>query len=308
MWRTVVVNDSDRISIQNNWLLIEGEQVARVPLDELYSIVVDNPKTLLSVGAINAMTQQGVHIIYCNEKHLPVSVILPHNMHYRPLNVLKKQLSLKKQFKDEIWQKITCAKIENQSQVLKMCGCKRETVERLLEYSKDVRIGDVTNREGLAAKMFFREMFGSNFIRMNDDGINSALNYGYAIIRSAFAKTLASYGYNSVIGLHHISETNAFNLADDLMEPLRPIVDLWIDENNDDLDKELTRDNRRKLVNLINETVRIDNKMTKVRYAIDKYVSSLSTAIEKSSVNALKLPYICNKTLDIFYIGEEDDK
>lgn len=149
-------------------------------------------------------------------------------------------------------------------------------------------------------------LFGCGFTRSDDDVTNAALNYGYAIIRSCACKTLTSYGYNCVLGIHHINEFNPFNLADDIMEPFRPIVDLWTDNNCDCLFRELSKTNRRDLVNLMNVPVRIDGKKTRVRYAMDKYVASLTTAIEKQDPTLLKLPELVK--IDGYFEDDEDDE
>lgn len=133
-------------------------------------------------------------------------------------------------------------------------------------------------------------MFGCTFKRSDDDITNAALNYGYTIIRSAVAKTLTAYGYNCILGIHHINEQNAFNLADDIMEPFRPLVDLWTDNSCDDLWEELTKTNRKELINLVNVPIKMDNKKTRVRYAIDKCVSSLTSAIDENDPELLLLP------------------
>lgn len=111
-------------------------------------------------------------------------------------------------------------------------------------------------------------------------------------MRSAVAKALTAYGYNCVLGLHHINESNAFNLADDLMEPLRPLVDVWVDENHEDLVNELTKQQRNELATLVNAVILWDGKKMRVRNAIDKYVSSLTTAIRSLDPNELKLPVL----------------
>ena len=279
----------------------------RIPINELYSVVIDNPRTTLSVGAINALTENNVHILYCGEKHLPESVVLPYNTHYSPLAVVKKQLEWESPFCDKLWEKIIKAKIRNQAEVLKMCSRSGSVISRLLQFADEVISGDPTNNEGLAAKMFFRELYGSDFIRMNDDAINSALNYGYAIIRSSVAKTLCAYGFNPVIGIHHIGRSNPFNLADDLMEPLRPLVDLWVDINHDDLIDTLTRDNRKKLVNLINEVMEFDKKNMKVRNAIDKYISNFTGCVHSNSTGKFEIPKINSFTLNEMKGHWEDD-
>jgi CRISPR-associated protein Cas1 len=196
-----------------------------------------------------------------------------------------------------MWQDIIKAKIENQAAVLKLQGCSTDVYEHLQKFKKEVTVGDKTNREGLSAKMFFRALYGSEFVRMRDDTINAALNYGYAIIRSAVAKTLSAYGYNCILGIHHISESNPFNLADDLMEPLRPIVDLWVDRNHQDLVKELTPVHKRSLIDIVNTTVKLNNRNMKLRYAIDRYVSSFTSAIQNQDVYLINIPMISRHTL-----------
>jgi len=184
------------------------------------------------------------------------------------------------------------SKIRNQALVLSYCGGRRDRVERLTELSEEVVNGDEGNREGIAAKMFFRSLYGSSFVRMADDGINAALNYGYAILRSAVCKTLCAYGYNSVLGIHHIGEANPFNLADDMMEPLRPLVDYWADRNHEDITDFLSRSQRNELAALVNETVRQGNRKMLVRNAVDDFVRSLTTAITKNDPALLVPPAI----------------
>ncbi len=304
MFRTVVVNFGEKISVKDNWVVVTaGDEDRRIPLEDIYSIVIDNPITCITAPAITKLTDNGTHILVCNEKHLPVSIILPQNNHYRPLNVIRKQIDMSVDFKNQLWDKIIKAKIINQSKTLKLCGCKKEIYNRLLDFSEEVIDGDEGNREAVAAKMFFREMYGSSFIRMADDAINAALNYGYSIIRSAFCKTLVSYGYNCVLGIHHINESNPFNLADDLMEPLRPIIDMWVDDNIEDLVDSITRQQRNELASITNNLILWNGKQMRIRNAIDKYVSSLTTAIDKNNADLLKIPEIIRT--DIY--NEEDD-
>lgn len=304
MFRTIVVNFGEKISVKDNWIVVTaGDEDRKIPLEDIYSIVIDNPITCITAPAITKLIDNGTHILVCNEKHLPVSIILPQNNHYRPLNVIRKQIDMSVDFKNQLWDKIIKAKIINQSKTLKLCGCKKEIYNRLLEFSDEVIDGDEGNREAVAAKMFFREMYGSSFIRMADDAINAALNYGYSIIRSAFCKTLVSYGYNCVLGLHHINESNPFNLADDLMEPLRPIIDMWVDDNIEDLVDSITRQQRNELASITNNLILWNGKQMRIRNAIDKYVSSLTTAIDKNNADLLKIPEIIRT--DIY--NEEDD-
>lgn len=122
-----------------------------------------------------------------------------------------------------------------------MSGAGTKVCERMQQLAQEVLSGDTGNREGIAAKMFFRNFYGCDFIRFENDIINIALNYGYAVIRSSVARSLCAYGYNCALGIHHINEANPFNLADDLMEPLRPLADIWVWQNNEDLVDTLTK-------------------------------------------------------------------
>lgn len=140
--------------------------------------------------------------------------------------------------------------------------------------------------------MFFKNFYGPDFMRFADDIRNKALNFGYAIIRSAVARSLCAYGYNCAVGIHHISETNAFNLADDFMEPLRPLADIWVWQNNDELAEELSKSNKTGLANILNTEVLLAGKKMKVFNAVDKYIASIGTAIDNNDANKLLLPLI----------------
>ncbi len=304
MFRTLIINRGERIGIRDNWVTVEtedGEQ--RVPLNEIYAVVIDNQASLLTVPVIHRLTSSGAHILICDEKHMPASVILPQNNYYHPLTAIRRQLEMTASFKDALWDIVIAAKIRNQALVLSFCGGLRERVERLNELSREVVNGDEGNREGIAAKMFFRSLYGSSFVRMADDGINAALNYGYAVIRSTVSKTLCAHGYNCVVGIHHIGESNPFNLADDLMEPLRPLADYWTDRNHEDITDELTRAQRNELAALVNEPVLQGKRRMLMRNAVDEYVRSLTSAISKNDPSLLVPPVL----LPAGAFPEEDD-
>lgn len=298
MFRTVVVNFGEKLSIKDNWLIVTtaGEE-RKIPIEDIYSVVVDNQRAYMTVPCLNVLANSGAHVLLCNEKHNPTAVVLPLNNHYRPLNVIKKQLSLTQNFKDKTWDRIVKHKILNQAMVLELCGCSSYYVARLKSLAEEVVNGDSGNREGIAAKMYFRCLFGSNFIRMNEDATNAALNYGYAIIRSSIGKALCGYGFNCVLGIHHVNEFNPFNLVDDLMEPFRPIIDLWVADNLEELLFELTRQQRNELAAIVNNIVEFGNKKMRIRNAIEKYVQSFSTAVDRNNPKYLVFPKIIRQSL-----------
>lgn len=305
MWRTIFVTTGEKITLQNGWVhIVSPSQEARIPLEDLYSVVVDNRQALLSVPVLTAMAQAGVHVLLCDEKHLPCAELLPLGLHYRPLTVLQKQMKLSQTMKGLLWQRIVSEKIRNQARVLRLAGVGGEKAKKLEEMAQSVLPGDTGNREAQAARLYFPALFGAGFTRADEDVTNAALNYGYAILRSAVGKTLAAYGYSGVLGLHHMGAGNAFNLADDLMEPLRPLVDLWADSHCSDLYEALSRTNRRDLINLVNHVVRLDGKKMRVRYAIDLCVKSLTSAIDGQDAGLLRLPEVIRE--EVLFEDEQD--
>lgn len=295
MWKTLLISRGERLSLENNHLVVEQENArsVHIPIPDIYCVVVDNRQATLSVPVMNALTASGAHILLCDEQHLPCTVILPENLHYRPFATLKSQVEMPQALKDALWQRIIKQKITNQCRTLEYRGVPAARWADIPPLIERVLPGDTKNVEATAAKKYFSALFGSFFRRSDENDVtNSALNYGYAIMRTAVAKTLAGYGYSCSLGLHHIGESNAFNLADDLMEPLRPIVDYWADEHVDELLDELTASNRRDLIQLVNAVVESGGKRVHVRYAIDSYVASLTTAIRTGNPDALKLPVL----------------
>lgn len=304
MWRTVIVNYGEKLIIRNNWLVVYSDDAEhKIPVEDIYAVVIDNRSALISVSVVTTLTQAGAHIFFCDEKHTPVATSFPLNTHYKPLSVMNKQLNFTDEFKDDLWCRIVKAKIFNQYKCLNYCGIDRSKTEQILKISEAVTSGDRNNREAVAAKKYFQMLFGTTFKRSDDDITNAALDYGYSIIRSSVCKTLCVYGFNCVLGIHHINQNNPFNLADDIMEPLRPLVDLLVDENCDNLFETLTKENRRTLINIVNLPVLINNKKTRVRYAIDIYVRSLITAINENDFEHLQIPQII--PIDEFF--EDDD-
>lgn len=238
---------------------------------------------------LSNLSENAVATVICDEKHLPISTVLPLNIHYKTYKILKMQLEQSAAYSKRIWQGIIKQKLYYQGECLNIL--KLQGGEFLKKLSTSVESGDKGNKEAIGAKYYFKALFGEKFTRGDGDVINSALNYGYTIARSAVARTLVMYGFNVTLGVHHCNEYNAFNLADDFMEPLRPIVDLWVYENIDKND-ELTREHRIELVNLLNYQCIIDGKNHSILNAIDKMISSYTTACSKKDFRLLKLPKI----------------
>lgn len=293
MFRTLLIEEGERLSVAHQVLQIEkqGRRIP-VPIDDIYCIVLDNLKAVVTTAAINALCTAGAHIVICNEKHLPSAVIYPELIHYAPYRVVTKQMGMTQGWKDALWDKIVKGKLANQAETLRLCTGDMDAYHRLMELADEVEEGDSGNREGIGAKLYFRHFFGDGFVRMEDDGINHAMNYGYTILRTAMIKTLYTFGYYPLIGIHHIGYGNAFNLGDDLMEPFRPVVDMWVELHHEELLGDLTSQQRRSLVNLLNQEMDYDGCRMKIRNVMARYVKQYTSAIEKESVELLRIPTI----------------
>lgn len=212
--------DNIKVEIDRNDILF--------PISDIQMLVIDNYQSNISVPLINKLTENNVCTVICGVDHLPRSYILPMNGHFSSSGNIMKQIEWDPQKKLELHADIVKHKIFNQIEILKFNNKKAEVTEKLFQFIEEVKPGDITNREGLAAKMYFRELFGDQFIRFSDDVINAGLNYGYSIFRSLISSIIVAKGYLPNLGIFHKGKQNMFNLSDDIIEVFRPIVDNYV--------------------------------------------------------------------------------
>jgi CRISPR-associated protein Cas1 len=218
---------------------------------------------------------------------------MPYNNHSRTLKVLKNQINSTEPLKKRLWKNIITYKLKNQAEVLQLARKKESMILKAM--SNKVFSGDTDNKEAQGARIYFKALF-DNFTREDEGWINSALNYGYTIIRGAIARSVSAYGFAPAIGIHHRNELNNFNLADDLIEPFRPIVDLWVYNNRSEDKLELSKEDKYNLVELLNYDMIICDEKHSVLNAIDLTVQSLSISFEKNNHELLKLPSLFGLT------------
>ena len=274
-WRTVVVNKNCKLSYKNDYLVIRSETLQMIHLSEINLIIVENGMVSITSYLINELINNKIKLIFCDEKHNPAGEVMSYYGAFNTSKKILKQTNWKEERKDLIWQQIIKNKIHNQATVLK--ELKIENYEKLLEFETQVLPGDKTNREGHAAKVYFNLLFGRKFIRGENDNINSSLDYGYAIILSTMNKEIVSKGYITQLGINHKSEFNQFNLACDLMEPFRPLVDKIVYEN---CNLELNKNQKYKLIDVLNNKIEIGHKEQYVGNAIPIYIQSVFDALE----------------------------
>jgi CRISPR-associated protein Cas1 len=224
----VLISQPARLSLKNRQLLLEQEagQSVSLPLEDIAVIVLETPQATITSALLAELAAQDVAVITCDATHHPNGVLLPFLPHSRTFKVMKQQLALTLPQKKRAWQSVVQQKLRNQAACLEHFAPGRGLFLR--EQAERVGSGDPENREGTAARYYFVELFGPAFTREQEIWHNAALNYGYAILRAAIARSLVCHGFLPAFGLHHHSQLNAFNLADDFIEPLRPVVDAWV--------------------------------------------------------------------------------
>lgn len=279
-FRVILIENEVEIKVKLNNLIVtkEGEDIW-IPLDDISMIVMDNLSSMLSARLLCQLSEQGIGLMLCNQKHLPTGYYSSYDNHSRASKVIGYQIEKGHQYYGKLWRKIVEEKILNQAKAYFRIKKDREGAEKIAEYSLSISEGDITNREAHAAKVYFNLLMGTSFSRGNEDILlNSGLDYGYAVVRAYIARACVGYGLNTQLGIHHKSEYNRFNLVDDLLEPLRPLVDIVAYESMRN-SLYFTPEHRRKLVNLLNMKIKYRNKNMYMSNMIENYVEQYASLI-----------------------------
>lgn len=275
------------IRINHGQLVVRGEEEHSFPVEDLNSVLIETAECTITSYTLSTLSDAGAVVFTCDGKHLPNGVILPLNSYYRPLKILKLQQNMPKPLQKQLWQSIVKRKIENQATCVEFTS--NESVDDLYSLAKSVSSDDAKNFEAVAANLYFKKIFGKDFVRRDDSFINLALNYGYSIVRGLIARTLTVYGFEPSIGVHHASELNNFNLADDIIEPFRPIVDMIV--FNFIGQEKLTPQIKKQLFALMNQDVEINGQIYALSYAVELVVHSLKNCLMSGKCELL-LPKI----------------
>lgn len=227
--RTLYFTKPSYLSVKNKQLVIEikdEDQFKTVPVEDIGFMLIENMQITLSMPLINELMNNNVSVIFCDEKHHPQSMLLNMEGNHQQTEVYRQQVSASEPLKKNLWKQTIVAKIENQAKVLDKLGIDSTPLPHL---AKQVKSGDIDNREGMAARLYWKKLFGESFIRDRyGDWPNAILNYGYIVLRAAVARALTGSGLLPSFGIFHSNRYNAFCLADDMMEPYRPFVDLCV--------------------------------------------------------------------------------
>lgn len=280
-FRTIVVKNRCKLEYSLNYLVCRGDEEKRVLLDEIEILIIQNIGISLTCALLSALIEKKVKVIFCDAKSNPQSELIPYFNNYSNYKKIKQQISFTDDIKNKVWKQIIYKKIFYQMKVMQKKNI--ENYKKLEQYLNEIEDGDISNREGHAAKVYFNSIFGKDFFRGDDfNPINKYLNYGYSIIASAINREIKIFGYLTELGIHHIGETNPFNLSYDFIEPLRPLIDIQVINNN--VNEENYKDY---FIKMLSTQVFVnDNKMF-LDNAIHLYVQSLFSALCKGNTKEI---------------------
>lgn len=288
-FRHLYISNKAYISTSRNQLVICQDEEYSIPLEDISSVIIESKTSTITSQAMSAMAEKGVLVFTCDEKHLPNGILLPFAQHSRQLLVIESQINMARPLQKRLWQKIIVYKVENQARVLESLGL--EGGDYLRALSKRVESGDKGSIESIAAARYFGWLFGERFVRRSENVVNAALNYGYALMRGLVARGITLHGYIPAIGLFHHGQLNNFNLADDLLEPYRPVIDLCVAQIIGD-EEFLTREHKQSLFNTFNAPIEMNESHFSITSSVEIMTSSFTSALLSKNPEALRLPLI----------------
>ena len=285
-WRTVVISNNAKLDYQIGYMVVRGEKTTKIHLNEIGMLIVESTAVSMTSYLLSELIKNKIKVFFCDEKRNPCSELVSYYGSHDTSSKIRKQIEWTKDDKDHIWTEIVSEKIKQQALMLQRY--QKEEANMLFEYMEEVEFGDITNREGHAAKVYFNTLFGKKFTRTDENPINAALNYGYGIILSIFNREIVSSGYLTQIGLFHDNMFNQFNLSSDLMEPFRPLVDQFVVELKPE---KFETEEKRKMLELLNKEVEICGKMEVVTNAIKIYCRSVFDALNDRDISLIRFYY-----------------
>lgn len=283
-WRTVVITKRCKLDYSLGYLEIRDEGLLQIHLTEVHTLMVETTAVSLTGALLCELMKRKIKVIFCDDKRMPQSELVPYYGAYDCVAKLRQQMKWHDETKGSVWAEIIRGKIDNQQALLRLAG-QGERADQLTQYKQDIQFADASNREGHAAKVYFGGLFGQDFTRTLDCPVNAALNYGYSLLLSMFSREIVNRGYLTQLGIFHDNMFNPFNLASDLMEPFRPLVDhlVWKIQP-ETLDAEY----KRYLLSLYDMSVTIEENRQQLSRAVYIYCCSVIAAMNERDVEELR--------------------
>lgn len=292
--RTLEISrESAHITVRNDQLLLQrdGKTVGHAPCEDLGVVVVDHPQTTYSHAALAKLADCGAVLVICGRDHLPSAVLLPLADHSLVVSRLADQVAAPRPLRKQLWRQLVSAKIKAQARNLPQGSVGRT---RLLALAREVRSGDPENSEAQAARVYWANWLGDPGFRRDPalGDANKFLNYGYAIVRATLARAIVSSGLQPGLGLHHSNRSNAFCLADDLIEPFRPMVDRRVREMIRAGFEELDQPAKAELLKLLTQPLRLGDQTGPWMVMVHRLVASLVRCFSGEQ-RRLEIPVPC---------------
>lgn len=297
-WRILQITKPCKLSVKNRQLVYEptDDTPLKLPLEDISVIIFENRQILLNSNLLSELAEYDIVLISSDNTHLPSGTFFPYHNHSRYSEIAWIQTESSEPLKKRLWQEIVKAKITNQAAVLEALN--KDGYKKLYEIARQVQSGDVKNAEAYAANLYWKYLW-EDFNRSNDNDIrNSALNYGYAVIRGAMARSIVGSGLLPCFGVHHANKLNQFNLVDDLMEPFRPFLDYRVATMNWNSIVELSSELKNNLLETLTNTCIINKEEIALLYSCEITAASFVNCLKDKNVKGLKLPLL--KKLPLF--------
>lgn len=284
-----IATDGRHLSRDRGFLKVEedGSEVGRVPLDQIAAVIVHAHGITWTTSLLVELANRGALLVLCSANHQPRAMLWPIEGHHAQGARMRAQWQAKTPMIKQAWKQVVIAKVQMQAAALAAIGQSRATLDRM---AREIKSGDTSNIEAQAARHYWPRMMGPDFRRDTDrPDVNGLLNYGYTVLRATTSRAIIGAGLHPTIGLHHSNRGNAFALADDLMEPFRPLVDCTARNIADRIGPDVTSDAKQAMAGLIALDLPLGEVTSPMSVALNKLATSLALSFERKSLD-LALP------------------
>lgn len=282
-WRTVVISQNAKLDYQMGFLVVRQETVTKIHLSEIAIVLIENTAVSLTAYLLCELTKKKIKVIFCDEKRNPSSELLPYYGSHDTSLKVRYQMEWTIEIKQLVWTEIVSEKIRKQKELLENRG--REEALLLQKYIEEMELGDATNREGHAAKVYFNALFGMGFTRTSENSINAALNYGYGLVLSVINREVVANGYITQVGLFHGNMFNPYNLGSDLMEIFRLIVDTMVLELRPE---KFETEEKRYMLTILERVIVVDSRKEIFINGAKIYCRSVFEALSQGDISLIK--------------------
>lgn len=285
-FRTLIIEKSGKLTLKDGLLIVESEdKISEFAISELVAILINTHDLTISSALLSELQKHAVSLIVCDEKKLPIGEMHALRANQSSAGQIIEQSTWSSRQKNDVWAKIVRQKIVNSGCLLCSIG-KEDLAEEIFAYANEVKSGDITNREAISARRYFRALFGDDFNRQQSSIVNAALNYGYSILASKISRYLVCAGYSTALGIHHCSQYNFWNLSYDLIEPFRVFVDKCVYLHRE---CEFNKEYKKLLIEVCETEVKYSCKKYTLSYAIELYCRDVLASVKQDDSSKIEI-------------------